>query len=178
MVLRLLNEALATEIICVMRYRRHGLMALGAMGGAVQAQFLKHSQEEQLHVDQIAQRIVQLGGTPELRPPGIVDRSHAEYEEGDTCIDLLEEDLIAERIAIQSYQEMVHYLADRDPITRGLMQAILVVEGEHAEELVRLRDDMLRRERVDVRERVDGRDAAPGRLASSDTSAASAATAY
>jgi bacterioferritin len=147
-VLRLLNEALATEIVCVLRYRRHYFMATGIIAEAIKDEFLKHSQEEQGHADQLAERIVQLGGAPNLSPAGIMDRSHSEYEEGETLGDMVEEDLIAERIAIESYNEMIQYIGTKDPTTRRLFESILAVEEQHAEELASMRQDILRHERA------------------------------
>ncbi|MGH6908526.1 MAG: ferritin-like domain-containing protein, partial [Aestuariivirga sp.] len=106
-VLKLLNEALATEIVCVLRYKRHYFMASGINAQSVAAEFLQHANEEQMHADQIAARIVQLGGEPNFSPEGLLTRSHAEYVEGNSLIDMIKEDLVAERIAIDSYREMV-----------------------------------------------------------------------
>lgn len=113
-VVRLLNEALATEIVCVLRYKRHHFMAAGINAQSVAAEFLQHANEEQGHADQIAQRIVQLGGAPNFSPEGLLTRSHAEYVEGDTLESMIKEDLVAERIAIDSYREMVNYLGNND----------------------------------------------------------------
>jgi bacterioferritin len=137
-VLRVLNEALATEIICVLRYRRHHFMAKGIQSPGVAAEFLAHSNEEQDHADRIAERIVQLGGEPNFSPEGISMRSHAEYIEADSLIDMIKEDLVAERIAIDSYGEIIRYLGDKDPTSRRMFEEILAVEEEHAEELVDL----------------------------------------
>jgi bacterioferritin len=135
-VLKLLNEALATELICVLRYRRHYFMASGLESQSVAAEFLQHANEEQGHADQIAARIVQLGGEPNFSPDGLSTRSHAEYVEGTDLIDMIKEDLVAERIAIDSYREMVAYCGNEDPTTRRLLEEILAVEEEHAEDLV------------------------------------------
>ena len=135
-VLKLLNEALATEIICVLRYRRHYFMASGLEAQSVAAEFLQHANEEQGHADQIAARIVQLGGEPNFSPDGLSTRAHAEYVEGTDLIDMIKEDLVAERIAIDSYREMVAYCGTEDPTTRRLLEEILGVEEEHAEDLV------------------------------------------
>ena len=135
-VLKLLNEALATEIICVLRYRRHYFMASGLEAQSVAAEFLQHANEEQGHADQIAARIVQLGGEPNFNPDGLSTRAHAEYVEGTDLIDMIKEDLVAERIAIDSYREMVAYCGTEDPTTRRLLEEILGVEEEHAEDLV------------------------------------------
>jgi bacterioferritin len=134
-VLQLLNEALATEIVCALRYRRHYYMANGAMGEAIKGELLKHANEEQQHADAIAERIVQLGGEPDMNPMNICDRSHSEYVEGSDLADMVKEDLIAERIAVESYTEMIRYIGDGDPTTRRLLEGILAVEEEHAEEL-------------------------------------------
>jgi bacterioferritin len=135
-VLKLLNEALATEIICVLRYRRHYFMASGLEAQSVAAEFLQHANEEQGHADQIAARIVQLGGEPNFNPDGLSTRAHAEYVEGTDLTDMIKEDLVAERIAIDSYREMVAYCGNEDPTTRRLLEEILAVEEEHAEDLV------------------------------------------
>lgn len=137
-VVKLLNEALATEIICVLRYKRHFFMATGINAESVAAEFLQHANEEQGHADQIAQRIVQLGGEPDFNPDGLTTRSHAEYVEGDTLTDMIKEDLVAERIAIDSYREMINYVANDDPTTRRMMEGILAMEEEHADDLVSL----------------------------------------
>jgi bacterioferritin len=131
----ILNEALATELVCVLRYRRHHFMAKGVLAQPIKAEFLVHSQEEQGHADLIAERIVQLGGKPNFSPDGLTTRSHAEYVEGETLVDMIKEDLVAERIAIESYTEIVQYLGTKDPTTRRLMESILAVEEEHADEL-------------------------------------------
>jgi len=141
-VIKVLNEALATEIVCVLRYRRHYFMASGIHAESVAAEFLQHSNDEQAHADQIAQRIVQLGGEPNFSPEGLMTRSHAEYAEGDTLIDMIKEDLVAERIAIDSYREIVQYLGNDDPTTRRMMEGILAMEEEHADDLVSLLNEM------------------------------------
>ena len=137
-VLQLLNEALATEIVCVLRYRRHYFMANGINAQAVAAEFLQHANEEQGHADQIAARIVQLGGEPNLSPEGMLTRSHSEYVEGESLIDMIREDLVAERVAIDSYKEMIQYFGSKDPTTRRLIEGVLAVEEEHAEDLATL----------------------------------------
>jgi len=134
-VLRLLNEALATEIVCVLRYRRHYFMASGAVGEAIKDELMEHANEEQAHADALAGRIVQLGGAPDFNPLGICDRSHSEYVEGANLADMVREDLVAERVAIESYTEMVRFMGDRDPTTRRLLESILAKEEEHAEEM-------------------------------------------
>jgi bacterioferritin len=141
-VIKILNEALATEIVCVLRYKRHYFMASGIHAEGVAAEFLQHANEEQGHADQIAQRIVQLGGAPNFNPEGLLSRSHAEYVEGDTLIDMIKEDLVAERIAIDSYRDMIQYLGNDDPTTRRMMESILAMEEEHAEDLVSLLADL------------------------------------
>jgi bacterioferritin len=137
-VLKLLNEALATEIVCMLRYRRHYFMAKGIHSPAVAEEFLVHSNEEQGHADQIAERIVQLGGEPNFSPEGISARSHAEYIEANSLTDMIKENLVAERIAIDSYTEMIRYIGDKDPTSRRVLEQILAVEEEHAEELADL----------------------------------------
>jgi bacterioferritin len=137
-VVKLLNEALATEIVCVLRYKRHHYMASGIHAESVAAEFLEHANEEQGHADSIAQRIVQLKGAPNFNPEGLLSRSHAEYVEGETLTDMIKEDLVAERIAIDSYREMINYFGTDDPTSRRLMEEILAVEEEHADDLVNL----------------------------------------
>jgi len=134
-VIRVLNEALATEIVCTLRYRRHYFMASGIHAQSVAQEFLQHANEEQGHADLISERIVQLGGAPDLNPQGLATRSHAEYVEGDSLIEMIREDLIAERIAIDSYAEIVRYLGQNDPTSRRLMEQILANEEEHAEDM-------------------------------------------
>lgn len=141
-VVKLLNEALATEIVCVLRYKRHYFMASGIHAEGVAAEFLEHANDEQGHADSIAQRIVQLKGEPNFNPEGLLTRSHAEYVEGTTLIDMIKEDLVAERIAIDSYREIIAYLSDDDPTSRRLMEEILAVEEEHADDLVSLLEQM------------------------------------
>jgi bacterioferritin len=141
-VIKVLNEALATEIVCVLRYKRHYFMANGIHAESVAAEFLQHANEEQVHADQIGQRIVQLGGAPNLNPDGLLSRSHAEYVEGETLLDMIKEDLVAERIAIDSYREIIQYLGNDDPTTRRLMEGILAMEEEHADDLVSLLDGL------------------------------------
>lgn len=134
-VLRLLNEALATELVCVLRYRRHYFSADGMLAEAVKKEFLVHAQEEQAHADQIAERIVQLGGEPNFDPEGLATRSHSEYVAGKTLVEMVREDLVAERVAIESYTEMIAWLQDKDSTTRRMLESILANEEEHAEEL-------------------------------------------
>jgi len=134
-VLKLLNEALATELICVLRYKRHYFMATGIHAAPVAAEFLQHATEEMLHADMLAKRIVELRGEPNFSPDGLASRSHAEYVEGDSLKTMIEEDLIAERVAIESYREMIAYIGDQDPTTHRMLQAILASEEEHADDL-------------------------------------------
>lgn len=141
-VVKLLNEALATEIVCVLRYKRHYFMASGIHAEGVAAEFLEHANDEQGHADQIAQRIVQLKGAPNFSPEGLLTRSHAEYVEGDSLIDMIKEDLVAERIAIDSYRDMITYFGNDDPTSRRLLESILAVEEEHADDLVNLLEKM------------------------------------
>jgi bacterioferritin len=141
-VLKLLNEALATEIVCTLRYKRHYFTAQGIHADSVAQEFLEHANEEQQHADQIAGRIVQLGGAPDLSPQGLATRSHAEYVEGDSLVDMIKEDLVAERIAIDSYREIITYLGSDDPTSLRLMEEILAKEEEHADDLVSLLQDM------------------------------------
>jgi bacterioferritin len=133
---KILNEALATEIVCVLRYKRHYYMATGIHSEAVAAEFLQHANEEQGHADEIASRIVQLGGAPDLNPDGLTSRSHAEYVEGETLVDMIKEDLVAERIAIDSYREMIKYFGTDDSTSRRMLEGILAMEEEHADDLV------------------------------------------
>lgn len=141
-VIKLLNEALATEIICVLRYKRHYFMASGIDSGNAAAEFLQHANEEQQHADLIAQRIVQLAGEPDFSPQGLVTRAHAEYVEGESLMDMIKEDLVAERIAIDSYREMINYVANDDPTTRRMLEDILAMEEEHADDLNSLLAEM------------------------------------
>jgi bacterioferritin len=134
-VVGILNEALATEIVCVLRYRRHYFMAAGIHAKTVADEFLQHANEEQGHADEIAHRITQLDGEPNLNPEGLLTRSHSEYVEGDTLIDMIREDLVAERIAIESYTEMIRFLGSDDPTTRRMLEGILAMEEEHADDM-------------------------------------------
>lgn len=134
-VVKLLNHALATEIVCVMRYKYHYYMASGIHSQAIKAEFLQHANEEQGHADQIAERITQLGGKPNLSPEGLLSRSHSDYVEGEDIVDMIKEDLVAERIAIDSYREMIAYVGGDDPTTRRVLEGILAVEEEHAEDM-------------------------------------------
>jgi bacterioferritin len=137
-VIELLNDALATEMVCVLRYKRHYFMAQGLESEAVAQEFLTHATEEQRHADLIADRITQLGGAPDFAPMSMAKRSHSEYVEGESLIDMIREDLVAERIAIDSYREIVQYLGPSDPTSRRIMEEVLAKEEEHADDLVRL----------------------------------------
>ncbi|MCW5785439.1 MAG: hypothetical protein KIT39_19175 [Nitrospirales bacterium] len=141
-VIKLLNEALATEIVCVLRYKRHYYMASGIHAQSVAAEFLQHANEEQGHADQLAERIVQLGGEPNLSPEGMLMRSHSEYVEGTSLVDMIKEDLVAERIAIDSYREVINYLDTKDSTSRRMLEGILAVEEKHADDLVSLLEEM------------------------------------
>ena len=137
-VLKMLNDALATELVCVLRYRRHHFMARGIHSQAVAAEFLAHSNEEQGHADQIAERMVQLGGEPDFTPNSLQGRSHAEYVEGTSLGDMIKENLVAERIAIDAYRDSIRFLGEQDPTTRRMLEGILAVEEEHADDLADL----------------------------------------
>jgi len=137
-VVKLLNEALATELVCVLRYKRHHFMAAGINADSVATEFSEHAAEEQAHADQIAARIVQLGGEPNFSPDGLASRSHAEYVEGHNLLEMIREDLVAERIAIDSYREMINYLGNNDSTSRRMLEEILAKEEEHAEDLATL----------------------------------------
>jgi bacterioferritin len=135
---KLLNEALATEIVCTLRYRRHHYMAVGIHSQAVADEFMEHAVEEQEHADRIAGRIRQLGGAPNFDPQGLLMRSHAQYAEGSSLLDMIKEDLIAERIAIESYLELIRFFGDNDPTSRRLMEEVLQAEEEHADDMATL----------------------------------------
>lgn len=134
-VIELLQHALATELVCVLRYKRHYFVAKGIKARFAATEFLEHANEEAAHADRLAERIVQLGGDPDLNPVGLAERSHAQYHEGTQLDDMIVEDLVAERIAIESYREMVQFIGDRDPTTRRLLEDILAQEEEHADDL-------------------------------------------
>lgn len=134
-IIELLNQALATEIVCVLRYKFHYFMASGINASQVAAEFLEHAQQEQGHADQICERIVQLGGKPNLSPDGLLSRSHAEYVEGEDLKGMIKEDLVAERIAIESYTEVIRYIGDDDPTTCRMLREILAMEEKHADDL-------------------------------------------
>ena len=137
-VIKVLNEALATELVCVLRYKRHYFMASGMNSDSVKEEFLQHANEEQGHADAICNRIIQLNGAPNLNPEGLTSRSHSEYTEGQDLVSMIKEDLVAERIAIETYAEIVRWLGEDDPTSRRLMEQILEKEEEHAEELASL----------------------------------------
>ena len=141
-VIDVLNTVLATELVCVLRYKRHYYMASGLNAAPVAAEFLQHATDEQGHADQVAMRITQLDGEPNFNPDGLAGRSHADYVEGDTLLDMAREDLVAERIAIGSYQEIVRWLGDGDPTTRGLIESILAVEEEHADDMLNILQEL------------------------------------
>ncbi len=141
-VIKLLNEALATEIVCVLRYKRHYFMAQGINADPIAQEFLQHANDEQGHADQIAARIIQLGGAPNFSPEGLLGRSHSEYVEGDTLVDMIREDLIAERVAIDSYTDMIRYVAEKDITTRRMLESILAVEEEHADDMASFLKDI------------------------------------
>jgi bacterioferritin len=134
-VLRLLNDALATEIVCSLRYKRHYYSAKGLTSVAIAQEFLEHAREEEVHADRFAERITQLGGEPDFSPDTLSQRSHAEYVEGKTIVEMIKEDLVAERIAIDSYKEIINFLGSEDPTTRRLFEEVLAVEEQHADEL-------------------------------------------
>ena len=137
-VIDLLNQAIATEYVCVLRYYRHYFMASGMLADAVKPEFLEHAQQELAHANRLAERIVQLGGEPDLNPDTLTARSHAEYHEGTNLREMVEEDLVAERIAIDSYREMIQYIGDRDTTTKRILEDILAQEEEHANEFADL----------------------------------------
>lgn len=137
-VISVLNEALATELVCVLRYKRHFFMAQGINAANAASEFLQHATDEQGHADRIAGRIVQLQGAPNFDPVGLTERSHAEYVAGTDLVDMVKEDLVAERIAIESYSEIIRWLGDKDVTTRRLLEDILAVEEEHADDLLTL----------------------------------------
>jgi bacterioferritin len=133
-----LNQALATEVVCVLRYKRHYYMSRGIYKDAVAQEFLEHANDEQEHADQIAERITQLGGAPNFNPEGMTTRSHSEYAEGASMVDMIKENLVAERVAIESYREMIRFFGENDPTTRRMLESILAKEEEHANDMVDL----------------------------------------
>lgn len=137
-VLRLLNEALATEIVCTLRYKRHHFMAKGLFAEPAAAEFLEHAREEEEHADRIAERIVQLGGEPDFNPQGLLAKSSSEYKEGSNLWEMIKEDLVAERIAIDTYKGMILYIGENDPTTRRMLEEILEKEEEHADDLANM----------------------------------------
>src|SRR5690349_18225652 len=141
---KVLNDVLATEIVCVLRYKRHYYMAQGISSDSVKAEFLQHANEEQQHADWVAERITQIGGEPNFNPEGLATRSHSEYKPGESLTDMIKEDLVAERIAIESYSEIVRWLGNDDPTTRRLLEGILAVEEEHADDMSNLLASMKR----------------------------------
>lgn len=140
-IIALLNEALATEIVCILRYKNHHFLASGIHSDAVANEFLQHANEEQVHADNISRRIVQLQGKPNWSPEGLKTRSHAEYVAGESLVQMIKENLVAERIAIDTYREMIVYIGDNDPTTRRLLEGILEQEEEHADDLANLLSD-------------------------------------
>ena len=141
-VIQVLNEALATELVCILRYKRHYFTAQGMQAATAAAEFLQHANEEQQHADQLATRITQLQGEPDFNPDTLTARSHAEYVAGNSLIDMVKEDLVAERVAIESYSEIIRWLGTDDPTTRRLMEEILAVEEEHADDMLTLLNDL------------------------------------
>jgi len=141
-VIQILNDVVATEIVCVLRYKRHYYMANGIHAQSVAQEFLEHATEEQSHADMAAERIVQLGGAPDLNPAGLAIRSHSQYVEGASLVEMIQENLVAERIAVESYGEIIRYLGDDDPTTRIMIEAILAKEEEHAEDMKTLLDSI------------------------------------
>jgi bacterioferritin len=137
-VITVLNEVLATELVCMLRYKRHYFMARGISAESVKSEFQQHAEEERQHADWIAERITQLGGEPDFNPQVLLDRSHSEYVEGDDLLSMIRENLIAERIAIESYSEVIRWLGNDDPTTRTIIEDILKVEEEHADDMANL----------------------------------------
>jgi len=137
-VIRILNEALATEIVCTLRYKSHYYRAEGINAELAAQEFLEHAQQEEQHADWLAERIVQLGGSPNFSPEGLQSRSHAEFVEGENLREMVVEDLVAERIAIDSYREIAAYLGDQDPTSRRIIEDILAQEEEHADDMAGL----------------------------------------
>ena len=141
-VIDVLNEVLATEIVCVLRYKRHYYTATGINSQPVAAEFLQHANEEQQHADLVAERIVQLNGEPDFSPEGLANRSHSEYDASTNLLDMVREDLVAERVAIASYQEIIRWLGNDDPTTRRTIETILATEEEHADDLLTILEEM------------------------------------
>ncbi|MGS0739062.1 MULTISPECIES: ferritin-like domain-containing protein [unclassified Pseudomonas] len=141
-VLRLLNESLATELVCILRYKRHYYMAKGLKANVAATEFLEHAQQEAEHADLLAERIVQLGGEPEFNPDTLSKNSHAQYVAGNTLKEMVYEDLVAERIAIDSYREIIQYIGEQDPTTRRIFEVILAQEEEHADDMADILKDL------------------------------------
>jgi bacterioferritin len=141
-VLKILNDVLATELVCVLRYKRHHYMAAGIHAHSVAQEFLEHANEEQGHADLAAGRIVQLGGAPNFNPEGLAMRSHSQYVEGESLLEMIQEDLVAERIAVESYSEIIRYLGNDDPTTRIMIEKIMANEEEHAEDMKTLLESL------------------------------------
>lgn len=139
-VIQKLNESLATEWVCVLRYMRHYFMASGMLSDSVKAEFIEHAKQEQAHADLIAERIVQLGGAPDLNPATLTERSHAEYQEGKNLKDMVRENLIAERVAIDSYRELIDFIGDKDTTTKRMLEHILAQEEDHANDFADMLD--------------------------------------
>jgi bacterioferritin len=146
-VIALLNQALATELVCVLRYRHHYFISAGLPAEAIKKEFLEHAMEEQEHADQLAERIIQLGGDPDFNPRGLAERSHAEYGNGKSLVEYLHDDLIAERVAIEFYTEAIQYIGGSDPTTRRVLESILSVEEQHAEEISSMMTSVHHREK-------------------------------
>ncbi len=136
--INILNKVLASEIVCVLRYKRHFYMAQGIHAEPVAQEFLQHANDEQLHADQVALRITQLGGGPDFNPEGLLTRGVAEYQEGDTLVEMIKEDLVAERVVVQWYAEIIRWFGDKDTTSRRLMEDLLAKEEEHADDLADL----------------------------------------
>lgn len=148
--IRVLNQALATEIVCTLRYKNHHFMARGLEARSVADEFLEHAREEEDHADRLARRITQLGGNPDFNPEGMLTRAHCRYHAGGSLVEMIREDLIAEQIAIETYREIIRYFAPHDPTSRRLIERILAKEEEHAEDLVTLLEDLHTSRRADV----------------------------
>ncbi|MBA3455781.1 MAG: bacterioferritin [Deltaproteobacteria bacterium] len=137
-VVEVLNEVLATETVCTLRYRNHYFMATGIHASGVEAEFLEHANDEQQHADRVAKRITELGGTPNLNPEGLATRSHAQYGTAETLQEMIQEDLVSERIAVATYSEIIRWLGNDDPTTRRMMEDLLAREEEHADDMAKL----------------------------------------
>ncbi len=134
-IIKMLNDALATELVCILRYKRHYYTAVGLLNGPIKAEFLQHAHEEQIHADQLAERIVQLNGTPDFNPATLIERSHAEYDDSDSIQSMIKANLISERVAIEAYRQMIEQIGDTDPTTRHMLVGIMAVEEEHADDM-------------------------------------------